>query len=318
MRWCTPAFDALYAGCHEDVDDLTRHRAHVDDHARRRAPAMPAPKIWQQFHTPVRLTSMTSRHSCLGDLECGPVDAGACVVDQDVDRARSGVMCSFASASASRSVTSAVNAAAVTPLAGQFGEARARSRPRRAPPPPRRAPASPRACANARPRPRLPPVTTATRPRDGERVEDVHAPLPFTAGWAERAARRRPAPPPRGLPSLDSSRVTAPVMMATASAGVWLWGGDDRRCRRPSRWTWMRSATSKTCGMSWLIRMTGTPRLRISRMRSSTRWDSRTPSAAVGSSMMITRLPKQAARATATPGVARPRGFPPAGRSSGW
>ncbi len=49
----------------------------------------------------------------------------------------------------------------------------------------------------------------------------------------------------------------------------------------------MRSATSKTCGMLWLIRMIGRPRFFTSSISSSTLRDSLTPSAAVGSSMMI-------------------------------
>ena len=92
----------------------------------------------------------------------------------------------------------------------------------------------------------------------------------------------------------------APVMIATASWALCVCGVTTAT-RRPSRWMWMRSATSKTCGMLWLISTIGTPRLRTSRIRSSTRPDSLTPSAAVGSSMMITFDAKAAARATATP-----------------
>src|SRR5690242_2779478 len=51
--------------------------------------------------------------------------------------------------------------------------------------------------------------------------------------------------------------------------------------------------------MLWLIRITGKPRSRIVRIRSSTCPDSRTPSAAVGSSMITSRRAKTAARATA-------------------
>ena len=71
--------------------------------------------------------------------------------------------------------------------------------------------------------------------------------------------------------------------------------------RRPRRWMWMRSATSKTCGMLWLIRITGSPRSRTSRISCSTRLPSLTPSAAVGSSRITTLLPNAADRATATP-----------------
>ena len=55
------------------------------------------------------------------------------------------------------------------------------------------------------------------------------------------------------------------------------------------------------------------PRSRTSRMSCSTLPDSLTPSAAVGSSMMMTRLPKAAARATATPWR-----WPPESVSTAW
>ena len=76
--------------------------------------------------------------------------------------------------------------------------------------------------------------------------------------------------------------------------------GSTTAARRPRRWMWMRSATSNTWGMLWLIRMTGKPRSRRSRIILSTCADSFTPSAAVGSSRMMTLLPNAAARATAT------------------
>ncbi len=63
---------------------------------------------------------------------------------------------------------------------------------------------------------------------------------------------------------------------------------------------WIRSATSNTCGMLWLMRITGMPRSRRFRTSSSTWFDSRTPSAAVGSSSTTTFDPNAAARATAT------------------
>src|SRR5216683_1713162 len=53
--------------------------------------------------------------------------------------------------------------------------------------------------------------------------------------------------------------------------------------------------------MLWLINTTEMPCSRTSLIRSSTCPDSLTPSAAVGSSMITTRLAKAAARATATP-----------------
>ena len=112
------------------------------------------------------------------------------------------------------------------------------------------------------------------------------------------------AEPPGALDDPDGttgvSSVIAPVMMATASVMVWL-AGVTTATRLPRRWMWMRSATSNTWGMLWLMRMTGSPRSRTSRMSWSTRPDSLTPRAAVGSSMIRTRLPNAAARATATP-----------------
>ncbi|MCY1380269.1 hypothetical protein D9M69_680740 [compost metagenome] len=62
----------------------------------------------------------------------------------------------------------------------------------------------------------------------------------------------------------------------------------------------MRSATSNTCGMLWLMSTTGRPRSRTRRISSSTMLPSFTPSAAVGSSMMTTCRAKAALRATAT------------------
>ncbi len=76
---------------------------------------------------------------------------------------------------------------------------------------------------------------------------------------------------------------------------------------------WMRSETSKTCGMLWLISTTGMPRDRTSWIRSSTLRLSLTPSAAVGSSRMTTFEPKAAARATATPWR-----WPPDSVSTAW
>lgn len=114
--------------------------------------------------------------------------------------------------------------------------------------------------------------------------------LPFD----DRGARAQRTAAPIG------SAGAAPVMIATASVMVWLLGVT-MAARRPRRWMWMRSATSNTCGMLWLIRSTARPRSRTSRMSCRTRADSRTPSAAVGSSRITTRLPNAAARATATP-----------------
>src|SRR5215216_6133323 len=83
------------------------------------------------------------------------------------------------------------------------------------------------------------------------------------------------------------SPTIAPVIIATAS-DILNSCGLITATRRPSRWMWTRSATSNTFGMLWLIRMTGSPRSRTRRMRSSTICVSLTPSAAVGSSMITT------------------------------
>ena len=88
-----------------------------------------------------------------------------------------------------------------------------------------------------------------------------------------------------------SGTLSAPVMMATASV-MPIVVGVTTAARRPSRWTWIRSATSNTCGMLCEIRMIGTPRDFTSRISSSTRRDSLTPSAAVGSSRISTLAPK--------------------------
>ena len=110
----------------------------------------------------------------------------------------------------------------------------------------------------------------------------------------------------------DLVRLAAPVMIATASPMVCVLGLTTAT-RLPSRWMWIRSAMSKTWGMLCEMSTTGSPRLLIRRMRSRTIPDSRTPSAAVGSSMMTSLVPKAAARATAT--LCR---CPPERLSTGW
>src|SRR5215207_3930908 len=98
----------------------------------------------------------------------------------------------------------------------------------------------------------------------------------------------------------SSSALVAPVMIATASGIVCVWGVTTAT-RLPSRMIRIRSASSKTCGMSWLIMITGRPRSRTRWIRSSTWRVSRTPRAAVGSSMIASLRAHFAARATATP-----------------
>ena len=63
----------------------------------------------------------------------------------------------------------------------------------------------------------------------------------------------------------------------------------------------MRSATSKTSGMLWLMRTTARPCSRTRAMRSSTLRVWTTPSAAVGSSMKTTFEAQVTARETAMP-----------------
>ena len=91
----------------------------------------------------------------------------------------------------------------------------------------------------------------------------------------------------------------APTMIATASSIEWL-SGVTMAAQRPRRWMKILSASSNTCGMLWLMRITPRPRRRRLFTSSSTWCDSRTPSAAVGSSRMTTFVPNAAARATAT------------------
>ena len=54
------------------------------------------------------------------------------------------------------------------------------------------------------------------------------------------------------------SCTTAPVMMPTTSC-IECSFGSTTATRLPSRWMWIRSAISNTCGMLWLIRITGRP-----------------------------------------------------------
>ena len=108
------------------------------------------------------------------------------------------------------------------------------------------------------------------------------------------------------------SCTTAPVMIPTTSC-IDVSFGSTIATRLPSRWMWMRSAISNTCGMLWLIRITGRPLSRTRLMSSSTCPDSRTPSAAVGSSMITSLRAHAAARATATPWR-----WPPESVSTAW
>ncbi len=59
-------------------------------------------------------------------------------------------------------------------------------------------------------------------------------------------------------------------MIATASV-IECDAGVMTPAQLPNRWMWIRSATSTTCGMVWLMRMTGRPRLRKSSGRGQDR-----------------------------------------------
>src|SRR6266542_1820975 len=165
----------------------------------------------------------------------------------------------------------------------------------------------------------------ASRDRRVERIRDVHERrgrgpdarlLVNDAGDGLQAdprgvrhvGHRRSAPSchdnvvKRGQASLrrgHAATCSAPVIIpTTASRLVWL--VSSVVMVRPSRSTVMRSATANTSGRLWLIMITVRPWLRTSLINSSTMLDSRTPSAAVGSSMITMRCPHAIARATAT------------------
>ena len=114
-----------------------------------------------------------------------------------------------------------------------------------------------------------------------------------------RAPRRRVgracscARPPRGRSARRSWRRRRPPSRRPAACS--------RATRAPSRSTSMRSATSKTSGMLWLISTTDRPCSRTRLIRSSTLRVCTTPSAAVGSSMKTTLLAHVTARQIAMP-----------------
>ena len=87
--------------------------------------------------------------------------------------------------------------------------------------------------------------------------------------------------------------VVAYLVAGTIAAPVY---GQLRDVYGGRRMMWMRSATSNTWGMLWLIKMIGRPQRFTSSISSRTLRDALTPSAAVGSSMIMTRLPKAVAR----------------------
>ena len=97
-----------------------------------------------------------------------------------------------------------------------------------------------------------------------------------------------------------SWKVSAPVMAETTSS-IETSSGLSRATRAPSRSTSIRSATSKTSGMLWLISTTERPCSRTRLIWSRTLRVCTTPSAAVGSSMNTTFFAHVTARQIAMP-----------------
>ena len=102
------------------------------------------------------------------------------------------------------------------------------------------------------------------------------------------------------MTSSSSWNVSAPVMAATTSS-IDTSLGFRRATRVPSRMTSIRSATSNTSGMLWLMSTTERPCSRTRWTCSSTLRVCTTPSAAVGSSMNTTRFAHVTARQIAMP-----------------
>ena len=98
----------------------------------------------------------------------------------------------------------------------------------------------------------------------------------------------------------SSWNVLAPVIAATMSS-IDTSSGRRRATRLPSRSTSIRSATSNTSGMLWLMRTTDRPCSRTRLIWSSTLRVCTTPSAAVGSSKNTTLLAHVTARQIAMP-----------------
>ena len=89
-------------------------------------------------------------------------------------------------------------------------------------------------------------------------------------------------------------------MIATASFLLYS-AGVITPAQPPSRWMWMRSAISKTCGMLWLTRMIPSPfAAQVLDQRQYLSGLADAEVTAVGSSRISTLLPKAAALATAT------------------
>ena len=132
---------------------------------------------------------------------------------------------------------------------------------------------------------------------------------PASERAASAAARRSSASRPRAPRAAWSGvlivvllwNVSAPVIAPTRVLHRHVARACSRATRSPSRSTSMRSATSRTSGMLWLIRTTDSPWSRTRRISSSTLRVCTTPSAAVGSSMNTTLLAHITARQIATP-----------------
>ena len=89
----------------------------------------------------------------------------------------------------------------------------------------------------------------------------IHMGIRLTARLSEPVARWTTGPPAAKGQAVVGGGGAAPVMIATAS-DLECDSGVITVARRPSLWMWMRSATSKTWGMLWLIRMMARPRRR--------------------------------------------------------
>src|SRR5437764_4238301 len=137
---------------------------------------------------------------------------------------------------------------------------------------------------------------------DQEDPQDVRRhqpapPRPFGQGDLFDQLGRVPQPDRR--PHATSSCVRAPVIAPTSCSSVALWAWNVAT-RTPSRSTSIRSATSRTSGMLWLMYTTEIPRSATRRITSWTCRRCNTPRAAVGSSRSTTLDAHTTDRATAT------------------
>ena len=123
---------------------------------------------------------------------------------------------------------------------------------------------------------------------DGLRLA-AHEPADERAGAARRRLRRASRRRRVGRALIARVPIRPPVMWPTTSSGVVSLAGVSSTTR-PSLSTTIRSATAKTSSMLWLITITPIPRLgdRADHLERAVVWW--TPSAAVGSSSIITLL----------------------------